>query len=121
MLEEYVTSTIGPDDYDWLSEAVPTVAVKSVLISFDFSGRNTPRYQKRCEQLAKLAGIVRANFAELQRTGHAKWKEVNLDQDLGLWQPDSCSRPARREPPQAKEEGLFKGITEILKGRGPSR
>jgi uncharacterized protein len=120
MLKEYVASTIGPVDYEWLSEAVPTVAVKSVLISFDFSRRGNPHYQKRCEDLAKLGGAIRENFAELQRTGHSKWKEVNLDQDLGLWQRDSCSQPARREPAKEKAEDVFKAIKEILKGKSPS-
>jgi uncharacterized protein len=121
LLKEYVASTIGPGDYAWLSEAVPTVAVKSVLVSFDFSSRGNPHYQKRCAELAKLGGIIRENFAELQRTGHLKWKEVNLDQDLGLWQRDSCSQPARRAPPKEKEADVFKAITEILKGGGASR
>jgi hypothetical protein len=97
------------------------VAVKSVLISFDFSRRSNPHHQKRCAELAKLGGTIRENFAELQRTGHLKWKEVNLDQDLGLWQRDSCSQSTRRAPPKEKEEDLFKAITEILKGGGASR
>lgn len=101
--------------------AVPTVAVKSVLISFNFSSGKTLHHQKRCEQLAKLSGTVRENFAELQRTGHSKWKEVNLDQDLGLWRLDSCSQLARRQPPKEKEGALFEAITDILKGKGLSR
>jgi hypothetical protein len=37
MPQEYVAITIAADDYEWLSEATLTVAVKKVVISFDFS------------------------------------------------------------------------------------
>jgi uncharacterized protein len=121
MLQEYVASTIGPDDYEWLSEAIPTVAVKAVLVSFDFSSRSNPYYQKRCEQLAKFGRVVRENFAELQQAGHPKWKEVDLDQDLGIWKRDTCSQASRREVATEKQEDLVKAITAILKGKAPSR
>ena len=113
MLQDYTATTITPDDYKWLSEATPTVAVKAVLISFDFSSRRDPYYQKRCEQLAKLGKVVRDNVAELQRAGHPKWKEVELDQELKLWKRDACSQP--------EEDDLVTALTEILKGKRPSR
>jgi TRAP transporter TAXI family solute receptor len=120
MLREYVATTIAPDDYEWLSEATPTVAVKAVLISFDFSRRSSSYYQKRCEQLAKLGRVVRKNFAELQRAGHPKWKEIELDQELELWKRDTCSQLAKPEPATGKEEDLVTALTEILKGKRPS-
>jgi TRAP transporter TAXI family solute receptor len=128
MLQEYIAATIGPDDYPWLSETIPTVAVKAVLISFDFSSRSNPYYQKRCEQLAKLGRVMREDFAErshssksLQRAGHPKWREVDLNQDLGIWKRDTCSQLAIPEPAKEKEEDLVKALTEILKGKRPSR
>jgi hypothetical protein len=121
LLQEYVGATIGPDDYPWLSEDIPTMAVKAVLISFDFSSQSNPYYQKRCEQLAKLGRVVRENFAELQRAGHPKWKEVELGQELELWKRDACSQPVMREPAKEKEEDLVTALTEILKGKKPPR
>src|SRR5215216_6113803 len=121
MLQEYVATTIAPDDYEWLSEAIPTVAVKAVLISFDFSGQSTSYSQKRCKQLAKLGRVVRENFAELQRAGHPKWKEVKLDQELELWKRDACSQLAKPEPAKEPEEDLVTVLTEILKGKRPLR
>jgi TRAP transporter TAXI family solute receptor len=123
MLQEYVASSIGPNDYAWLSENVPTVAVKAVLISFDFSSRRTPHYRQRCEELGKLGQVIRENFAELQRTGHPKWREVDLDQEVGIWTRDTCSQGARRAPqraPQTADE-LLKAVADILKGKGQAR
>jgi uncharacterized protein len=58
MLQECVASTIGPIDYAWLSEMVSTVAVKAVLISFDFSGRKNAHYQQRCGGIGKLGVAI---------------------------------------------------------------
>jgi TRAP transporter TAXI family solute receptor len=128
MLQEYVAATIGPDDYTWLSETISTVAVKAVLISFDFSSRSNPYYQQRCEQLAKLGRVIREDFTErshsresLQRAGHPKWREVDLNQDLGIWKRDACSQLAKPEPAKEPEEDLVTVLTEILKGKRPSR
>jgi hypothetical protein len=110
MVQEYVASSITPGDYPWLEATVQTVAVKSMLISFDFSSKQTPYYRERCTQLGKLSQAIRANFAALQQSGHPKWKEVDLDQEVGSWERDTCaqpSKPVRREP--TKDE-----ILEIL-------
>jgi hypothetical protein len=100
MLQEYLASTIGPSDYPWLDETISTVAVKAVLISFDFSGRKNAYYQQRCGELGKLGAAMQENFAELQRTGHPKWREVDLGQEIGSWPRDACSQMASRAPQQ---------------------
>jgi uncharacterized protein len=122
MVREYMASSIGPNDYTWLSDNVPTVAVKAVLISFDFSSRINPYYRQRCEELGKLGSVIRDNFPELQRTGHPKWREVDLDQEIGIWKRDTCSHTVRRPTPAARQEDdLLKAVTDILKGKGQAR
>ena len=91
ILREYQPARIGAADYDWLPGDVPTIAVKAVLMSFDFSGKQSPYFVQRCQQLAKLGQAIRANISQLQQTGHPKWKEVNLDEKVALWPLDSCS------------------------------
>jgi hypothetical protein len=44
-----------------------------------------------------------------------------LDQGLELWKRDACSQPAKPEPAKEKEEDLVTVLTEILKGKRPSR
>jgi TRAP transporter TAXI family solute receptor len=119
MLREYGASTIGPDDYGWVVETVPTVAVKAVLISYDFSSRRTPYYRKRCGQLFHLGRMIRDNMAELKQTGHPKWKEIDLEDPIGIWERDPCSH-ARPRAPETGDD-LLKAITETLKGQGRLR
>jgi hypothetical protein len=93
MLKEYVPSEIGPADYKWVETGAPTVAVKAVLISFDFSARSdNPYYRQRCQQLALLGKAIRDNIYGLRSSGHPKWREVNLEERVGSWELDLCSR-----------------------------
>ncbi len=88
--EEYSRSEITPDDYNFVTEPVPTAAVTAVLVSYDFSA-NTDYAKKRCEALGKIGHSLRNNLPLLQEQGHPKWKEVTLNQDVaGLWEKDSC-------------------------------
>lgn len=91
MLSEYVSAELTANDYNWMSETVPTIAVKAVLVSFDFSYKNSPYYQTRCAQLKTLGNTIRASINELRSSGHPKWNEVNLEEDIGLWKRDKCS------------------------------
>ena len=95
------------------------MAVKAALISYDFSSRRTPYYRKRYEQLSQLGRVVRDNMAELKQTRHPKWKEVDLDEAIGIWERDPCSHSRPRAPETGDD--LLKAITEILKGQERSR
>jgi TRAP transporter TAXI family solute receptor len=93
ILNEYVASDISTDDYAWLDEGVRTAAVKAVLVSVDFSSKQNGYYRQRCDQLANLGKAIREQFDHLKATGHPKWKEVDLEQTIGIWQRDACSAP----------------------------
>ena len=95
LLREYQSAQIGMTDYDWVDTTVPTIAVKAVLMSFDFSGKQSPYFIQRCQQLATLGQAIRANLNQLKQTGHPKWKEVNLDEKVGIWPLDRCSRSGK--------------------------
>jgi TRAP transporter TAXI family solute receptor len=101
ILDEYVASNISTTDYSWLDENVKTAAVKAVLVSVDFSSKQNAYYRQRCGQLEKLGQAIREQFDSLKNTGHPKWKEVDLEQKIGIWQRDTCSSPhtvAVRQP-----------------------
>ncbi len=120
---EYVTSDISSYDYSWLDGDVQTAAVKATLVTFDFSSKRNAYYRQRCGQLRTLGEAIRDQFDHLKSTGHPKWKEVNLEQQIGIWQRDTCSSPnAVSQPvvaakPAAKAPNadvLMKAIENIL-------
>jgi uncharacterized protein len=101
MLEEYKPATITPGDYRFVNRNVPTVSVEAIMVSYDFSKAMNP---KRCETLGQLAKSIRRHLPELKVKGHAKWKEVNLDANSGLWQKDSCAWPKDNVADDTKPE-----------------
>lgn len=41
--------------------------------------------------MAKLAHALQSHLEELKATGHPKWKEVDLNAEVGIWKRDTCS------------------------------
>ncbi|MFO0389176.1 MAG: TAXI family TRAP transporter solute-binding subunit [Alphaproteobacteria bacterium] len=111
MLEEYKPAEITKADYNFVGQKVPTVAVQAVMVSFDFSeGGN----KKRCERLTNLGKALRAELPALKEKGHPKWKEVNLDAELGLWKKDSCVWPSIVSAPDADKSELGQDLINII-------
>lgn len=108
MLSEYKASRIDAGDYPWLDGGAPTLAVKAVLMSFDFSSSNSEYYRRRCQQLARLGQAVRDGLDKLRREGHPKWREVNLGESVGQWQRDRCSQ-------QNAEPTAGKSVEQLLR------
>ena len=91
----YTRAQITPADYQSknglyrLTETVvPTIAVQALLVSYDFSKKDSHYHKMRCEQLSQLNSIVRENLATMasndNREYHPKWAQVELDKKSTL-------------------------------------
>jgi uncharacterized protein len=96
-LDSYLTAVIPAGTYKWQESDVKTVAVKAVLITFSYAG-------EQCQNVAKVAQIIRENKGWLDVNGHPKWREVNLDERLPKWPQYECVA-ATQEQPQPKPKG----------------
>ena len=83
--EFYPTAPIAANTYRWQPNAVATVAVKAVLVSFDFRHLD-------CDNVGRFAQLVASNMGWLVENGHAKWKAVQLDYPLKGWEQYDCVR-----------------------------
>ena len=81
--EFYPRVEIPANVYPAQSTPVSTVAVKAVLISFDFRRRD-------CELVGQFAQNVSTNLAWLVKNGHPKWKSVDLQAPLKGWEQYDC-------------------------------
>src|SRR5262245_52729558 len=81
--EFYPSVEIPANTYPTQDKAVPTVAVKAVLISFDFRRRD-------CDVIGQFAQTVSTNMAWLTENGHPKWKAVDLNTPLRGWEQYDC-------------------------------
>ncbi len=111
ILEFYPGSEIPGKTYGWQENPVSTVAVKAVLVSFDFRGIN-------CETVGKFAQIVSNNMDWLKKNGHSKWKVVDLDYPLKGWEQYDCVKKYVQKPAQAvttKDRAPVNPVLEAIK------
>ena len=92
--EFYPRATIPGNTYAWQPEPVESVAVKAVLVSFDFRKND-------CENVGQFAQILSKNMDWLTKNGHPKWKAVNLETPLKGWEQYDCVRKYVDKSPAA--------------------
>ena len=90
-IEGYVPTTIPAGTYPWEDGPVETVAIKATLISFNYRGEH-------CQNVGKVADIIRENKRWLDSNGHPKWRQVNLNEDLPGWTQYDCAAPDGPSP-----------------------
>ena len=111
--EFYPAADIPAATYPWQNAAVSTVAVKAVLVSFDFRRNN-------CDYVGEFASIVYDNLNWLKQNGHPKWQSVDLDYPLKGRDQYDCVKKYLRSYPGPEEEKpmgknpLLDAIKEIL-------
>ncbi|NJN45394.1 MAG: hypothetical protein HC808_01655 [Candidatus Competibacteraceae bacterium] len=49
----------------------------------------------------------------MKKTGHPKWKEVDLDAEVGNWESDTCSRSAAQGAKGSKTD-ISKELEKLL-------
>ena len=83
ILEFYPRADIPGGTYAWQPAAVSTVAVKAVLVSFDFR-------RKDCDVVGRFAQTISTRMDWLRANGHPKWKAVDLNFPLRGWEQYDC-------------------------------
>ncbi|MEW5733793.1 MAG: TAXI family TRAP transporter solute-binding subunit [Thermodesulfobacteriota bacterium] len=79
----YTQSTLGPSDYSWMSSQIPTLAVKAYMIRFDPQyNASEVRANPKDQQISQLIKVVRDNIETWKKSGHDKWKQVDIDAKL---------------------------------------
>ena len=109
--EFYPVTEIPAGTYPWQSKAVPTVAVKAVLVSFDFQRRD-------CDTIGQFAKLVADNTRWLTQNGHPKWKSVDLDFPLKGWEQYACVRKyLKKDSPRVvtREQGSLNPVMDAIK------
>ncbi|PID40051.1 MAG: TRAP transporter substrate-binding protein [Proteobacteria bacterium] len=79
----YPVWTIPAGGYPWQETAVETVAVRSVMVAYDFRNRH-------CYTIGRLASLIKENLNWLRRSGHPAWKTVDLKYTVTGWDRYKC-------------------------------
>jgi len=113
IVDFYPIAEIPAKTYGWQHEAVNTVAVKAVLVSFNFRRAN-------CDFVGQFAQILSENMDWLRENGHPKWKFVDLDFPLKGWEQYDCvkkylvKKPEAAPKPADDVNPILKAVKEIL-------
>ena len=114
--EFYPRADIPANVYEWQKTPVNSVAVKAVLVSFDFR-------RKDCDNIGRFAQTIQKQMPWLLQNGHPKWKVVDLNYPLKGWEQYDCVRkyigsaaaaPAAVSKPAANENPVFNAIKGLL-------
>ncbi len=81
--EFYGKTQIPAGTYAWQAETVNSVAVKSVLVSYNFRMAN-------CDNVGRFAQTMVKNMDWLKENGHPKWNSVDLNYPLKGWEQYDC-------------------------------
>ncbi|MGH7407511.1 MAG: TAXI family TRAP transporter solute-binding subunit [Candidatus Methylomirabilales bacterium] len=108
--EYYPRAEIPANTYAWQPKPVSTVAVKAVLVSFDFRRAN-------CENVGRFAETLATNMPWLINNGHPKWKAVDLEYSLKGWEQYDCVKKYLRKPTRvvAEQESPINPVLEAIK------
>lgn len=77
-------------NYPGFAENLDTVAILPTLVSYDFTHKSTPYFQRRCSELARIGETVRDRLEELRASGHKQWRATTWEMEAGNWQKDAC-------------------------------
>lgn len=106
----YIESDLSNADYQWIEsdQPIPTMAVKSLLVSKDFSSKKNVYYRNRCQQIQGIYQALKSNINQLKSDAllpsddpnkkHGKWQEVALGAPLDPWVLDACAHSQTSQP-----------------------
>lgn len=86
----YLPAEIPAGTYPFQAEAVDVIAVKAVLMTFEYNPNLNGYHRASCKAVSDLSSILVARFGELQASGHPKWQNVDLNDLPPGWEIGQC-------------------------------
>ena len=86
----YVPTAIPAGTYPFQQGEVPVVAVKAVLMTYEYTPSKNAYHRESCKSVSDLSHLIVTNYRRLQQEGHPKWKNVDLNEIPPGWEIGSC-------------------------------
>lgn len=86
----YQTTELPARTYPWQEQPVNIVAVKAVLMTFSYDPRRNDYHRLSCNAVAEMSHLIVANFEQLKKSGHPKWRDVDLGDIPPGWSISNC-------------------------------
>lgn len=86
----YTPASIPAGTYPWQEEAADIVAVKAVLMTYDYDVNRNAYHRQSCKAVSDFSNLVLTRLDQLKAQGHPKWKSVDLTELPPDWQVGVC-------------------------------
>lgn len=86
----YTPTDIPSDTYPFQAEAVDVVAVKAVLMTYDYTPARNAYHAQSCAAVADVSNLILTQFDTLKENGHPKWQKVDLNDIPPGWDIGTC-------------------------------
>lgn len=90
LMRTYTPTTIAAGTYSFQDAPVDLVAVKAVLMTFEYEPGRNAYHRESCRSVQNFSRLIVDGLDRLQRDGHPKWKQVNLSALPPGWQVGAC-------------------------------
>ncbi len=90
LLATYTSAQIPAGTYPFQPDPVNVVAVKAVLMTYDYKASKNNYHKQSCKAVSDFSSIVLSNLDRLKRIGHPKWKNVDLTELPPGWKVGTC-------------------------------
>jgi TRAP transporter TAXI family solute receptor len=86
----YTPTEVAAGTYPFVTEPVKLVAVKAVLVTFDFQRERNAYQAASCGLVADVSHLILTRFDQLREQGHPKWKAVDVKDIPPGWEVSAC-------------------------------
>jgi TRAP transporter TAXI family solute receptor len=86
----YQDTTIPAGTYPFLDQDIDAIAVKAVLMTYEYDPRKNDYHRASCNAVSDVAHVVATSFGRLQENGHPKWRQVDLNDIPPGWDVSAC-------------------------------
>ncbi|MCQ0969130.1 TAXI family TRAP transporter solute-binding subunit (plasmid) [Paracoccus sp. TK19116] len=86
----YSWSTIPEGTYAFQTGPLDTVAVKAVLMTYDYQPRRNAYHRSSCAAVSEMSHQILTRLDQLKESGHPKWKSVDLADVPPGWDIGQC-------------------------------
>lgn len=86
----YTPSKIEAGTYPFQTETIDVVAVKAVLMTYEYDRARNSYHQESCKAVSDVAHLIAKEFQTLQQSGHPKWNDVDLNDIPPGWNISEC-------------------------------
>lgn len=86
----YTPASLPAGTYAFQPDAVELVAVKAVLMTYEYDPSHNAYHRSSCQGVSDMASLILTRIDSLRTEGHPKWQSVDLTDIPPGWQIGAC-------------------------------